>query len=169
MRRGRAGGLAAGGFLCLAAACGGDPVPGRLVGDAFLAQNIDQQVNLAGMPVHLLSTVEELDSMLAPLCPPRGPGDTPAPPAAWDAAWRRRSGLLTPLRLRSAVTDARAQFAMDTVAPGRYLVWADTMLGGKRWAWLLPIRIEDGDTLRVNLTNDNSEENPLRCRARRDE
>jgi hypothetical protein len=40
------------------AACGGEPRPGTLVGDAFLAQNIDQQVNLRRMPVHLLRTVE---------------------------------------------------------------------------------------------------------------
>ena len=151
------------------AGCGGEEVPGTLVGDAFMAQNIDQQVNLAGMPVHLLTPVEELDSLLAPLCPPRGPGDAPAPREAWDRAWAQRARLLAPLRLRSTSTDARAQFAMDSVAPGGYLVWADTLLSGRRWTWLLPIQLDDGDTLRVNLTNDNAEENPLRCRARDDD
>ena len=166
MRAMRSGMLAA--AAVLSAGCGGDPQPGSVVGDAFMAQNIDQVVNLPGMPVHLLRPVEELDSMLAPLCPPRGPGDTPAPPVAWARAWQQRGQMLSPLRLRSVVTDPRAQFAMDSVPPGEYLVWADTTLGGKRWSWLLPISVDEGDTLRVNLTNDNSEENPLRCRGRRD-
>ena len=61
--------------VALLAACGGEKEPGRVVGDAFLAQNIDQQVNLAALPVHLLRPEEMLDSLLAPLCPPRGPGD----------------------------------------------------------------------------------------------
>jgi len=166
MRAMRSGMLAAAAVLI--AGCGGDEVPGAVVGDAFMAQNIDQVVNLAGMPVHLLRPVEELDSLLAPLCPPRGPGDTPAPREAWDRAWRQRGSLLSPLRLRSVVTDPQARFAMDSVLPGEYLVWADTTLSGKRWTWLVEIEVDDGDTLRVNLTNDNSEENPLRCLGRRE-
>jgi len=149
--------------VAFAAACGGEKAPGRVVGDAFLAQNIDQQVNLAALPVHLLRTEERLDSLLAPLCPPRGPGDTPPPPEAWARGWEARRGILRPLVLRSTVTDAQAQFALDSVPPGEYLLWADTTLAEKRWTWLAPIRVRSGDTLRLNLTNDNPDENPLRC------
>ncbi|HEX2208711.1 MAG TPA: carboxypeptidase-like regulatory domain-containing protein [Longimicrobium sp.] len=143
----------------LLAACGGEKAPGTVVGDAFMAQNIDQQINLAGMPVHLLRTEETLDSTLAPLCPPRGPGQEPA----WERGWQARKNLLRPLVLRSTVTDAQARFAMDSVPPGEYLVWADTVLTERRWTWLSPIRVRPGDTLRINLTNDNSDENYLRC------
>jgi hypothetical protein len=38
------------------------------------------------------------------------------------------------------------------------------VLSDRRWTWLAPVRIESGDTVRINLTNDNSDENPLRCR-----
>jgi hypothetical protein len=160
MRRAAAGWIAA----ALLAGCGGEKAPGMVVGDAFLAQNIDQQVNLAALPVHLLRTEETLDSTLAPLCPPRGPGDAPPPPEAWARGWEARKTILRPLVLRSTVTNDQAQFALDSVPPGRYLLWADTVLSDKRWTWLAPVRVESGDTLRLNLTNDNSDENPLRCR-----
>src|SRR5688572_19344594 len=88
----------------LLAGCGGEKVPGQVVGDAFMAQNIDQQVNLARLPVHLLRTEETLDSTLAPLCPPRGPGDAPPPPDAWARGWEARRAILRPLVLRSTVT-----------------------------------------------------------------
>lgn len=156
----RAGWIAA----VLLAGCGGEKTPGRVVGDAFLAQNIDQQINLTDLPVHLLRTEETLDSTLAPLCPPRGPNDTPPPPEVWARGWQVRKTILRPLVLRSAVTNEQAQFALDSVPPGEYLVWADTVLSEKRWTWLAPIRVGSGDTLRINLTNDNSDENPLRCR-----
>lgn len=159
MRRAAAGWIAA----VLVAGCGGEKAPGMVVGDAFLAQNIDQQVNLAAMPVHLLRTEETLDSTLAPLCPPRGPGDAPPPPEAWARGWEARKTTLRPLVLRSTVTNDQAQFALDSVPPGRYLLWADTVLSEKRWTWLAPVRVESGDTLRLNLTNDNPDENPLRC------
>jgi hypothetical protein len=152
----------------LLAGCGGERAPGRVEGDAFMAQNIDQQINLASMPVHLLRTEETLDSTLAPLCPPRGPGDSPPPPAAWARGWEARKAILRPLVLRSVATDGQAQFALDGVAPGRYLLWADTVLSDKRWTWLSPIRVRSGDTVRINLTNDNSDENPLRCGPAKD-
>ena len=125
----RAGWAAA---LALLAGCGGEKAPGTVVGDAFMAQNIDQQINLASMPVHLLRTEETLDSTLAPLCPPRGPGDTPPAPPAWERGWQARKGILRPLVLRSTVTNGQAQFAMDSVPPGEYLVWADTVLSERR-------------------------------------
>jgi FtsP/CotA-like multicopper oxidase with cupredoxin domain len=156
----RAGWIAA---VLLAGCGGGEKAPGMVVGDAFLAQNIDQQVNLAALPVHLLRTEETLDSTLAPLCPPRGPNDTPPPPQAWARGWEARKTILRPLVLRSVVTNEQAQFAFDSVPPGEYLVWADTVLSEKRWTWLAPIRVRSGDTLRINLTNDNPDENPLRC------
>lgn len=159
MRRAAAGWIAA----ALLAGCGGEKAPGTVVGDAFLAQNIDQHVNLAALPVHLLRTEETLDSTLAPLCPPRRPGDAPPPPEAWARGWEARKRILRPLVLRSVVTDGQAQFAIDSVPPGKYLLWADTVLSEKRWTWLAPIRVEPGDTLRLNLTNDNPDENPLRC------
>lgn len=162
----RAAGLAA---AVLLAGCGGEKAPGMVVGDAFLAQNIDQQINLAALPVHLLRTDEMLDSTLAPLCPPRGPGDTPPPPEAWARGWQARKAILRPLVLRSTVTNDQAQFALDSVAPGEYLLWADTVLSEKRWTWLAPIRVRSGDTLRLNLTNDNPDENPLRCGPSTDE
>jgi hypothetical protein len=145
--------------VLLLAGCGGGKAPGIVVGDAFMAQNIDQQINLASMPVHLLRTDEMLDSTLAPLCPPRGPGHE----AAWERGWQARKGILRPLVLRSVVTDAQARFGFDSVPPGEYLVWADTVLSERRWSWLSPIRVRSGDTVRIDLTNDNSDENYLRC------
>lgn len=146
----------------LLAGCG-EPAPGTVVGDAFLAQNVDQHVELAAMPVHLLRPVEELDSTLTRLCPPRRPDGGPPPAEAWARGWEERRRILRPLAVRTAVTDARARFTLDTVPPGTYLVWADTALGEKRWTWLHPVTVRPGDTLRVDLTNANPDENPLRC------
>jgi hypothetical protein len=55
-----------------------------------------------------------------------------------------------------------ARYALEASA-GRHLLWADTVLGTRRWTWLQRIRVRSGDTVRVNFTSDNADENPFRC------
>ncbi len=143
-------------LLAALAACG-DPEPGTIVGDVFLAEQMGQEVNLAGAPVHLIPEAEEIDTTLARLCPPRQGG-------AEERAWRERARILRARAQRTVRTNPRAQFVMDSVAPGRYRLWADTTVDGTRWTWLEPVRIRGGDTVRANLSNANPDENPFRCR-----
>jgi hypothetical protein len=126
-----------------------------IVGDMYLAVDLGNEANLAGARVSLLPDEEELDSALARTCP----RDTAGQAAAWAARARILGGRAT----RTVVTDAGAKFTLDSVAPGRYRLWADTTVGKERWTWLHPVRVASGDTTQVVLSNDNPDENPFRC------
>lgn len=78
--------------------------------------------------------------------------------AAQEQAWRERERILSAQARRTVTTGAQAEFALDSVPPGRYRLWADTTVGGARWTWLHPVTVRPGDTLRVALSNANSDE-----------
>lgn len=144
------------GALALLAACGrGEPA--TVAGDAFLAEGLGSEINLAGMPVRLLPDEAELDSALARLCPRGGA------PEQRSRAWAQRNQVLGSRTLQTTVTDPEAQFVFDSVPGGRFRLWADTTVEGKRWTWLHRIQARGGDTLRADLSNANSDEDPFRC------
>jgi len=153
--------------LCTAlvamAACGGDKRPGVLVGDAYIVTESGQEVNLKGMPVALVPEAEQLDSLLSALCP-RTSGVAAADSVARARAWQQRARLLSGRAAKRTGTDGQAHFQLDSIAPGKYHVWADTAYGGTRWTWLAPVTIAAGDTAKVALSNANPDENPFRCR-----
>jgi hypothetical protein len=156
-------GLISFGFPLALAACGDDG-PGVVTGDAFLVQ-LESDVNLAGMPVHLVAGDEvQIDSALAKLCPPREGADSAAIAGAHARAWRERGRILQARRTHSTEASIQARFTFDSVAPGEYRVWADTTVVGERWTWLAAVRVRGGDTARVDLTSANPDENPFRCR-----
>lgn len=146
-------------LLIVLAGCG-ERTPGTVVGDAFLAEELGKEVNLVGVPVRLVEDWPELDSTLARACRP-----APASAAAREQAWGVRAGILNERVRAMVVANPQAQFAIDSVKPGRYRLWADTTIGDRRWTWLQPINVRPGDTVRLNLTNANTDENPFRCRA----
>ena len=154
--------------LCAAglalAACKADTRPGTVVGDAYIATETGQEVNMAGLPVGLVPESEPLDSLLAALCPRRADAAQPVDSAAQAGAWRRRGQLLASRAAKRARTDAAAHFRLEGVAPGKYRVWGDTTYGGTHWTWLAPVTVAAGDTAKVALSNANPDENPFRCR-----
>lgn len=155
-------------FLLVALGTGcGNPQPGAIVGDLFLAEDLSRQVNLGGASVRLLPNDVEIDSALARICPTRGGAIPPSRDQAQEQAWREREHILAERVQTSVTTSPQAEFAMDSIPPGRYRLWADTTVGGARWTWLHPVTVRPGDTLRVALTNANSDEDPFRCRVRR--
>ncbi|HZG41567.1 MAG TPA: hypothetical protein VEY93_01310, partial [Longimicrobium sp.] len=88
------------GIVIALAACGDDG-PGVVAGEAFLVQ-LESEVNLAGMPVHLVTGDEvQIDSALARLCPPRQGADSAAIAAAHARAWQERGRVLRARRTRS--------------------------------------------------------------------
>ena len=178
----------AGLVLLLLAGCSGDATHGHIVGEAYLVQGLgEQEVNLAGLPVHLVEepvaeeAVERLDSVLSNVCLQRdrflagllrdtaGLGqagqDTFRVRAAdaYARAWRARNRILEGLVRRTVATSDRAQFVMDSVPPGEYRVWADTVLDDQHITWLSRVEVEAGDSLRVNLSSGNLDMNPFRC------
>ena len=144
--------------LALLAGCGGG-TPGTVVGDAYLAEELGKEVNLVGVPVRLVEDWPELDSALAQTCP------RAASEATREQAWRARESILNERVRGAVVSNPEAQFAIDSVKPGRYRLWADTIIGDRRWTWLQPVNVRPGDTVRLNLTNANTDENPFRCRG----
>ena len=144
------------------AACGNSR-SATIEGDVFLAEGLQQEVNLAGLPVHLIPDEAEIDSVLVGLCP--APGGAPAPAAARERAWRERARVLRERSQETATTDAEAHFVLDSIKPGRYRLWADSTVGDAHWTWLQRLTVRAGDTARVDLSNANSDEDPFRCRV----
>lgn len=157
--------LAAGTLLVAAAACG-SPQPGRVTGSAFVAQSAGNEAVLANLTVHLVQDMEraELDSALHATCPFQPSSAAPPTPEQVTRAWAERARILNARRTRTVRTDAASRFVMDSVPAGRYRVWADTVVGADRWAWLAPVTVEGGDSVTVDLSNANPDENPFRCR-----
>ncbi|HET7230918.1 MAG TPA: hypothetical protein VFJ16_12990 [Longimicrobium sp.] len=152
--------------LCAAvlAACGKpDTRPGTVTGDAYIVTDGGQEVSLANLPVALVPEAEQLDSLLARLCPRRDPAAAAPDSAAQAAAWQQRARLLSGRASKHARTDAAARYRLDAVAPGKYRVWADTAYGGQRWSWLQPVTVSPGDSAKVALSNANPDDNPFRC------
>ena len=162
------------------------PRHGEIVGDAYLVIGMEREVDLAGVPVHLVAEleddeetprVEHLDTILANICVQRERyiaqakeqvgGDSLATLVrdAYSRAWRARDRLMADAVRRTVRTRPRAEFFIDSIEPGRYRLWADTVIDAEHWSWLRPVVIEAGDSLRVNLSNANVDENPFRCRA----
>lgn len=157
---------AAAAFLLLAATACGSPRPGRVTGTAFVAQSAGNDVSLANLPVHLVQDMEKakLDSLLSRACPFKGADAEPPTAEEVARAWAERARILNARRKQTVRTDADARFVMDSVPAGRYRVWADTVVGEDRWAWLEEVEVEGGDSAQVELSNANPDENPFRCR-----
>lgn len=150
-------------LVALALGCG-DAAPGTVAGDVYLAEGLKQEIDLARIPVHLVKEEAELDSTLARICPSRG-GTTAPTQAAREQAWRERARILQGHVLKTVTTDEKAQFVIDSIEPGRYRLWADTSLEAARWTWLQRVNVRPGDTVRIGLSNANSDEDPFRCRS----
>ena len=148
----------------LLTACEGSS-PGTIVGDVFLAEGLGREINVARLPLHLLEEDAELDSVIARICPTREGAVATSRTAAQEQAWRERTRILEARVQKTVTTDAQARFRIDSVAPGRYRLWADTTIDATRWTWLQPVTVQAGDSIRVNLTNDNPDHNPFRCRS----
>lgn len=173
------------------AGCSDRPPHGKIVGDAFLVMGLEREVDLTGVDVHLVAEledqdsthrVENLDTVLANICvqrdrfiarargaaEERGESATDSLAAlardAHDRGWRARNRLLEGSVRRTVRTDQRARFTIDSIEPGAYRLWADTVIDGEHRTWLEPFEIEAGDSIRLNLNNANLDENPFRCR-----
>jgi hypothetical protein len=172
-------------------ACGDRPRHGKIVGDAFLVAGMEREIDLAGVPVHLVREleddeetprVEHIDTILANICVQRdrfierareeaaGRGAAATDSLrvlardAYDRGWRARDRLLRDAVLRTVHASQRAEFFIDSIQPGVYRLWADTMIDAQHWSWLEQVEIEAGDSIRVNLNNANVDENPFRCK-----
>jgi len=139
--------------------------PGKIQGDVYLAEDVDDIKNLAGTTIHLVWEGErastQIDSALGGICPTRN--GAMSTPAAREQAWRERARILRERTVRTVATDARARFAVDSVPPGRYRLWADTVVDGDRWTWLHRVRMNPGDSVEADLNNGNHDDNPFRC------
>jgi hypothetical protein len=179
-------------LLLSLAACRRGPPHGKIVGDAYLVVDLGREVDLAGIDVHLVKEleddeetprVENLDTILANICVQRdrfiarareeatargaAATDSLATLArdAYARGWRARNRLLQDAVLRTVRTNDRAQFAIDSIQPGEYRLWADTVIDAEHWTWLEPVEIEKGDSIRLNLSTGNVDDNPFRCKA----
>jgi hypothetical protein len=143
--------------VALLAACG-PAEPTVVHGDVFLVEDLGKYINLAGLRVHLLKDDAQLDSALARFCPTRATPEV----SSQAEAWAHRNDLLASMVTDTSTTDSLARYSLEARA-GRHLLWADTVLGTRHWTWLQRIRVRSGDTVRVNFTSDNADENPFRC------
>lgn len=154
-----------------------EPEHGQIVGDHYLVMASGREVNFGSHPVHLLPETATLDSLLTEVCvrrqreltradPPQEGGGSQSPSRGAEA-WQEREQLLRAQSARVVRTDTAAQFRIDSIPPGEYRLWSDATVEGERWTWLEPVEIGAGDSIRVNLSNANPDEDPFRCQELR--
>lgn len=157
----------------LLAACGPDE-PATVTGELFVVTANGDQIDLLGRRVHLIPAEAGIDSALAQVCVARNaelarlpangaPGTDSLREAAIARAWSARGRLLSAQTRRHTRTGEGARFALDSVAPAEYLVWADARVQGERWSWTRRIRLRGGDSVHLSLSNANADEDPFRC------
>jgi hypothetical protein len=139
--------------------------PGSVSGDVYIVTESGDQVGFGKMPIRVIPESQAIDTLLAQVCPRHRGQEQVLDTAAQARAWQRRSQILAARVARTIVTTPGAHYAIDTISPGKYRLWADTSYGGTRWTWLEPVKVGSGDTLHLNLSNANPDENPFRCRA----
>ncbi|MDQ3556055.1 MAG: carboxypeptidase-like regulatory domain-containing protein [Gemmatimonadota bacterium] len=157
--------------LGTAACSAGSPGAGKIVGDAYLVLDSGEEINLVGIAVRLVRENAEIDSVLARICVERDrelarrrqTGDSIGVRNASERAWQERERVLGGRSRRTVTTSPEARFAIDSVPAGRYRLWAEATANGTRWSWLHRVRIRAGDSIRVNLSNANIDDNPFRC------
>lgn len=191
VRASRAGPAILGRRLCLVAAAAAGvagcdrPTHGTIYGDVYLAEDITSITDLTGLTIRLVVEPDRdtanLDTTLAAICTQRDRyiatslGEPPETRRmnvdslgelgrdANERGWRARARMLAAFVSGESRTDERATYHIDSVTPGEYRLWADTVIDTRRWSWLRPVRIEAGDSVKLDLTNANSDENPFRC------
>lgn len=145
-------------------------------------------MDLIGLPIRLLREPHRdstsVDSLLADICEQRDRyiaqataqlSDSSALARdslqrltrdAYDRSWRARNRILQGMIARETSADGRAHYRIEQIEPGNYRVWSDTIIDTDHWSWLEAVRISAGDSIRLNLSNDNVDSNPFRCRPR---
>jgi hypothetical protein len=154
--------LLVGGFGIGSSGCG-DPPPGTITGDVYLAEDPLSEQSLANIEVRLVEDGRHVDSLLLKICPDTGRvifADT----SARAAAWAERNRILGDHLLLTTIADSGATFVLESVPRGRYRLWADTVIGDRTLTWRTPVFVPgSGDTSRMSLTNLNSDEDPFLC------
>ena len=162
-------------LLAAAAGCSRRPSYGTLRGDGYVALETGEQKSIDARAVRLVPAALSLDSALALICFERQKeldalGDSAAGEAGRavsERSWEARTRLLSRHVLRIPVAAADSgRFSVDSIGAGTYRVWTDATMGGERWTWLEPVEVHGGDTARVTLSNNNSDEDPFRCQRR---
>ena len=139
------------------------PRPTVIVGDVYIVEDVGSQLSLGSIEIHMVPDRLQLDSALLRRCPNRELSVRPDS-ASVAAAWDSRQELLLLNSRRVTRADAEARFVIDSVAPGRYRLWADTTVEDQRYTWLRQVVVRRGDdTVRANLNNSNLDEDPFRC------
>ena len=139
-----------------------EPGPAVVLGDVYLAEDPASEQSLGSIAVHLIRELPQLDSALVRICPDRGDTIT-TDSSARAAAWVSRGELLGAYTLRTTTATAEARFVMDSVLPGRYRLWADTVIDNVHWTWLEELFVAGDDSVRLNLTNSNADVDPFLC------
>jgi hypothetical protein len=158
-------------WIVAAAGCSHGPEYGKIAGEAYVALATGDQVNVNSRTVRLYPDVEALDSALNTVCKARQK-ELASPAAARpdsqqaisERAWAARNRTLAPRALAVRVTAGpHGAFAIDSVHAGKYRLFADAMVNGEHWSWLAPVEVKGGATTRINLSNDNADDDPFRC------
>jgi hypothetical protein len=151
-----------GGFSIGLGSCG-EPAPGRIEGDVYLAEDPLSEQSLANIEVRLVEDGLHVDSLLLKICPDTGRAIA-ADTAARRAAWQTRSRILSDYILQTTTADSGASFVLDSVPRGRYRLWADTVIGDRSWTWRTRVFVPGrGDTTHMSLTNSNADDDPFLC------
>jgi len=56
-----------------------------------------------------------------------------------------------------------AHYRFDQVTPGRYVLWAQTVIGDNHYTWWAPTVVSAGDSLKKDLDNSSEADASVHC------
>ncbi len=128
---------------------------GSINGDVFLLMQNGDVKRRAGNTVLLLGPADSVLAMRGRICAAYGQqlvasarqgGNPPDVVGQLDTALLR-------LTVASSKTGINAHYHFDRVPAGKYILWAETMIGDNNYTWWAPVLVTDGDSVSKDLDN----------------
>ncbi len=141
--------------IALLAGCQHGAPQGSVSGDVFLLMQNGDVKRGAGNTVLLLGPADSVLAMRGRICAGyreqllRAATQGSNPP---EVLGQLDTSLLR-LTVASSKTGINAHYRMDHVPAGRYILWAETVIGDNAYTWWAPVVIADGDSVSKDLDN----------------
>ncbi len=157
------------------ASCG--PTSGRVQGDVFLVMQNGDVKRGAGNTVLMLGPADSVLAARTRVCRAFGEellaaarkGGLPADSGTLAKDLHGRLlGSLVGFTDATSKTGINAHYRFDGVAPGKYVLWAETTIGENSYTWWAPVTVRGGDSVSKDLDNSTEARAVLYCGGTKD-
>jgi hypothetical protein len=136
--------------------CAGKPKAASVGGDVYLLMQNGDVKRGAANTVRLLADSASLRQAMDGVCP----GSETTPEAKVRA---QMAAVLLGAKVAESATGVNAHYQFTGLAPGQYVLWAETEIGDHRYTWWAPIALAAGDSAKKDLDNSTEADHLVYC------